>query len=218
MPGVLARAVTGGRIAQTSIDEVVERADLLELASARTDLKRSGARRVQRSLPVPRRAHAVVLGQPAQEDLLLLRLPAQGRRDPLRDGDAVARASWRRWSGLPSATASSSCASAPIPPTMRAVARAARLHELLELAATFYRRYLRESPAAAGARAYLAGRGISAGGRRALPDRLRAGGVGARRDRRPVARLQRGRAGGRGAGAARAARPPVARSTSSAAG
>ena len=65
-------------------------------------------RRVARPLPVPRGADALVLGRSGEEGLLLLRLP--GVR-ATRSGSSARPRRWTsrpRWSGWPTATASSS--------------------------------------------------------------------------------------------------------------
>ena len=56
-----------------TVERVKERADIVEIVSAHTDLRRAG-RAVHGAVPVPRGAHAVVLGRPAREALPLLRL------------------------------------------------------------------------------------------------------------------------------------------------
>ena len=59
-------------------------------SARKTDLRRVGLA-LDRAVPVPRRAHAVVLRQRRGEALPLLRLPGEGRRDSLRRGDRGAR-------------------------------------------------------------------------------------------------------------------------------
>ena len=74
-----------------------------------TDLRQRGQGLVG-AVPVPRRADAVVLGRPAGQALLLLRVRGGGRRLQLRRGEGGAelpRGASRRW---PSATGSSSSA------------------------------------------------------------------------------------------------------------
>ena len=66
------------------------------------------------AVPLPRGAHAVVLGRRRDGALLLLRLP-EGRRDRLREGDRGAGLPRDAWSCWPSATAWSSSARARIP-------------------------------------------------------------------------------------------------------
>ena len=114
-------------------------------------------------VPVPRRAHAVVRHQPVREALLLLRLRAGRRPVQVRRADRGAAGSRRRWSRSPSATASSSSPSRRIPQAAERRKERERLLELLERTATFYVRYLWESGEAAGAREYLAERGLDEG-------------------------------------------------------
>ena len=49
-------------ISPESLERVKQAADIVEVISAHTDLRRQGARWIG-PLPVPRRAHAVVLGR-----------------------------------------------------------------------------------------------------------------------------------------------------------
>ena len=149
-----------GRIAQTSIDEVVERADLLELASARTDLKRSGAGEFSGRCPFHDERTASFWVNPLKKTYYCFGCQRKGgviqfvmETQSLGFVDAIETLAERYSVELVRER------SDPADDARRA--RAARLHELLELAATFYRRYLLESPAAAGARAYVEGRGIS---------------------------------------------------------
>jgi DNA primase len=149
-----------GRIAQTSIEEVVERADLLELASARTDLKRSGAGEFSGRCPFHDERTASFWVNPLKKTYYCFGCQRKGgviqfvmETQSLGFVDAIETLAERYGVELVRER------SDPADDARRA--RAARLHELLELAATFYRRYLLESPAAAGARAYVDGRGIS---------------------------------------------------------
>ena len=73
-----------------SIDRVRDAIDMVELVGAKTDLRRVGTP-LAGAVPVPRRAHAVVLGQSRGQALLLLRLPEGRRRDRLRAGGGGAR-------------------------------------------------------------------------------------------------------------------------------
>ena len=77
-------------IKDTSVEQVREAADMVEIVGARTQLRRVGARWVG-PLPVPRRAHAELLGQPRDEALLLLRLRPGRRSVHVRAGDRGAR-------------------------------------------------------------------------------------------------------------------------------
>jgi DNA primase len=62
-----------GLIPQSFIDDLVARTDIVELIGSARAAEESGAR-IPRLLPVPRREDAVVLGQPGQAVLSLLRL------------------------------------------------------------------------------------------------------------------------------------------------
>ena len=154
-----------------TIERVKEAADIVEVVSAHTDLRRQGARYVG-PLPVPRGAHAVVLGRPAGEALPLLRLRGGRRRDQVRRGEGGARlrrggrAARRPLRGRARARAGGPAGGGGAPAAGR------RLGELLERTAGFYATYLWESDEAAKAREYLAraraGRGGAAGVRRRL--------------------------------------------------
>ena len=82
-------------------------ADIVEVVSGHTELRRR-ARATLGPVPVPRRAHAVVLGRPGREALLLLRLPGRRRRLHASCRRRRGSTSARRSSSSPTATASSS--------------------------------------------------------------------------------------------------------------
>ena len=171
-----------------SIDRVREAIDMVELVGAQD---RPAARRqpLAGAVPVPRRAHAVVLGQPRGQALLLLRLPEGRRRDRLRAGgrgarlpgggrDArralqrPARARGRRSRGRQASGSSGSACSG-----------------LLDRTARFYASFLESSEEAAKARAYLAERGLLRGGAERVPGGVLAERVGPGAGGRPAGRL-----------------------------
>ena len=77
-------------IKPASVREVVEAADMVEIVSAKTAAQ-AGRRPLDGPLPVPRGAHAELLGQPGREAVPLLRLRGRGRRDHLHSRDGRAR-------------------------------------------------------------------------------------------------------------------------------
>ena len=169
-----------------SIDRVRDAVDMVDLVGAKTDLRRVG-HALDRALPVPRRAHAVVLGQPRGEALLLLRLPGGGdafgfvqETEGLDFREAVemlaerysvrARARGRGPARRRSAGGSASGCS-----------------KLLDRTARFYARTSGSSEEAAKAREYLAERGLAEEVLQRVPGRLLAerlgpGPGGAQRD------------------------------------
>ena len=146
------------RFTDESVERVKEAADIVEIVSAYTDLQQRGQDSLGQ-LPVPRRADAVVQGQPAGQALLLLRLRGERGRVPVRRGEGGA--------GLPEAVESLAERYGvelerenEDPRAEERRRRRARLWELLERTAKFYERYLWESPKAEKARDYLAERGL----------------------------------------------------------
>ena len=126
------------RYTQDSRERVRDAVDFEELVGARTELRRSGARRLSGPVPVPRGADAVVRHRPRREALPLLRLRDGRRRLLVRDGDrgarlrgragvagrplrraarARGRGSGRARRGAPPATGCWRCWSAPPPTT-----------------------------------------------------------------------------------------------------
>ena len=79
------------RIKDASVDAVKAAADIVEVVSARTSLRRVVQRTLHGPLPVPRGAHAELLGRPRRQALLLLRLRQGRRRRPVRPGDREPR-------------------------------------------------------------------------------------------------------------------------------
>ena len=158
-----------GRIPQHFIDELVARTDIIEVIGSRVQLKRAGPR-VQGLLPVPRREDAVVLGEPGQAVLSLLRLRRARHGARLRDGIRPPRL---RRGGRGARGA----------PRSRGPARRRRaaprpnedLYVALERAALFFRQSLSGEPRA---REYLAGRGLTSESLGTLRHRLRAVGLG----------------------------------------
>ena len=151
---------------------------MIDLVSGRTQMKRSGAR-VARSLSVPRRAHGLVLGRPAEEGLLLLRLP--GARATRSASSARRRRSTSpaRWSGWPTATASSSSTRRARPRPTAAGPSGTGCCSCWTPPPSFYQRFLWDAAEAEAARGYLAERGIS----RESADRFRLGYASAAPDR-----------------------------------
>ena len=133
---------------------------MVELVGGKTDLRRVGSRWVG-PVPVPRRAHAVVLRQRRRQALLLLRLRGQGRRHRLRAADRgarlprVGRAAGRALRHRARAGGRGSGRGAATP------AREERLLGLLDRTARFYATFLWDAAEAGKAREYLAGRGLS---------------------------------------------------------
>ena len=172
----------------TTVERVKEAADIVEI-DLRAHRPAAPGRALHGAVPVPRGAHAVVLGRPAGEALPLLRLRGGRRRDQVRRGEGGARVSRggrgarralrgrarargartrgprRRESA---ARGSGSCSSGPPPST---------------------RRFLWDSPQAAKARDYLAGRGLGEEVLRAFGGRLRAERLGPGADARPAGGL-----------------------------
>ena len=74
-----------GRIPQHFIDELIARADIVEIIGGRVPLKKAGPR-IPGLLPVPQREDALLLGQPGQAVLSLLRLRRARHRARLPDG------------------------------------------------------------------------------------------------------------------------------------
>ncbi len=153
------RAVT--RYTDDSRERVRDAVDMVALVSTRTELRRAGGELLLRPLPLPRRAHAVLSRPAAGEALPLLRLRGVGRPVRLRHGDSRGSTSPPRWSRWPTASASSSRSSTRIPRRPPRRRRRERLHELLDRATRYYQRVLWDADEAAGARAYLAERGLT---------------------------------------------------------
>ena len=75
----------GGLIPDSFIDELLARVDIVDVIERRVPLKKAG-KRVDGMLPVPQRALALVLGQPGQAVLPLLRLRRPRQRHQVPDG------------------------------------------------------------------------------------------------------------------------------------
>ena len=172
---------------------------MVELVGAKTDLRRVGSRWTG-PVPVPRRAHAVVLGQRRAEALPLLRLRGQGRRDRVRAGDRGARLP-RGGRAARRALRRGARARAR-GPARRGAPRAggSGCTALLDRATRFYATYLWESAEAAQAREYLAGPRPGRGGAARVPRRLLAERVGPGARGAPARRVHPGGAGGAGLG------------------
>ena len=95
------------RIKDTSVAEVKAAADIVDVVSARTSLRKR-VEPIHRALPVPRGADAELLRRPGRQALLLLRLRQGRRRRPVRPGDGEPRLRRRRSSGSPTGSASRS--------------------------------------------------------------------------------------------------------------
>ena len=119
-----------------------------------------GGRAARRPLPVPRGAHAELLGQPGRQALLLLRLPQGRRHDHVRPRDAGPRLRRRDRVARRPLPASRSSTRSPRPTRTRAARAASGCSRCSTTAATFYERYLWDSQAGSFARDYLAGRGL----------------------------------------------------------
>ena len=174
-----------------SIDRLRDAVDMVDLVGTQ-DRPAPGRVALDRAVPVPRRAHAVVLGQRRGEALLLLRLPGEGRRVRLRRADRGARLPrGGRAAGRPLRRRARARERRPAgrgaPAPARAAAEAARPH----------RELLREVPLGlAGGRegARLPGRARAAGGGAArVPGRLLAERLGPGARGRPAGRLQAAR-------------------------
>ena len=83
-----ARFTVPGRIPQHFIDELIARADIVELIGSRVPLKKA-RQGIQGLLPVPRREDAVVSRRARQAVLSLLRLRRARHRDRLPDGVTI---------------------------------------------------------------------------------------------------------------------------------
>ena len=197
--GVLTMAL----FTRDSIDRLRDAVDMVDLVGTQDRPAPRGVA-LDRAVPVPRRAHAVVLGQRRGEALLLLRLPGQGRRLRLRRADRGARLPrGGRAAGGPLRGASSS-ARTRIPRPSSGARRKERLMKLLDRD----RRLLRD--ATCGSRRRRRGRATTCAGAACGEEVLREFRVGyapSAWDRVIVGAQRDGfapaRAGGRRAGPAR---------------
>ena len=89
-PVAAAGVLTMALFTRDSIDRLRDAVDMVDLVGTQ-DRPAPGRDALDRAVPVPRRAHPVVLGQRRGEALLLLRLPGQGRRVRLRRAGGGAR-------------------------------------------------------------------------------------------------------------------------------
>ena len=149
-----------------TIDRVRDAVDMVHLVG-REDRPPPGRHALDRAVPVPRRAHAVVLGERRGEALLLLRLRRGRRRVQVRPADGGARlpgggGAAGRALGVQVEREDDDPEGGAAPPPARAAARAARPR-----GAASTPTYLWESAEAAPAREYLASRGLSGRGARA---------------------------------------------------
>ena len=130
-------------------------------ARARRHGAAQGGDRVGRPLPVPRGALGLVLGQPRQEGLLLLRLRRRAATSSTSCGerhalDFVGAIEW-----LAERFGVSSSTRRRVPRSWRAGAGRTVGASCWRRPRAFYHRVLRESPLAEGARAYLTERGVT---------------------------------------------------------
>ena len=169
---------------------------MVHLVSEKTDLRRVG-HAVDRAVPVPRRAHALVLGERRGEALLLLRLRRGRRRVQVRAADGGARLPGGRGAagralGRAGGARGGRSEGRAAPPPARAAARAAGPGGAV----------LRDLPARrrrgrGRARISRITRTFRRGARR-VPGGLLAERLGPDAGRCAAGRLQRGGAGGRG--------------------
>ena len=146
-------------ISPESLERVKQAADIVEVISAHTDLRRQGARWVG-LCPFHEERTPSFSVDAAGEALPLLRLRGRRRRDQVRRREGRARASPRRSSCSPTATGSSWSASRRTRGRRRAAQQRRRLEQLLDRTAAYYASYLWESQEAEKAREYLAERGL----------------------------------------------------------
>ena len=185
------------RFTPETIERVREAADIVEIVSAYTDLRRQGERfvglcpfhdeRTPSFSVKPREASTTAsAARPAAT-----RSASSRRRRGSRSPTPSRRS--------PSATGSRSSATTEDPQAEEARRRRGRLGEALERVAAFYEAFLWESPKAAKARAYLTEeRGLGEEVLRELRRRLRAERLGFDPDPRPARRLLGRRAARRG--------------------
>ena len=187
-----------------TIDRVRDAVDMVHLVSEKTDLRRVGLA-LDRAVPVPRRAHAVVLRERRGEALLLLRLRRGRRRLQVRPADRGRSTSRRPWSCWRSAPACAWSARRTIRRRSSAAGAGERLHALLERAARLLRELPPRRPARPRPRGNISPRADSrTRSLTRIPRRLLAERLGPDAARSAAERFHRGGARGRRPGAARA--------------
>ena len=177
-----------------TIERVRDAADIVEIVSAYTDLRRQGERFVGLCPFHDERTPSFSV-KPRDRLLLLLRLRGGRRRDPLRPGEGGARVPRRGRGARPSATGSRSTRERRTRRPRSARRRRGRLGEALERVAAFYEALpLGRAPRPRKAREYLVGARAQRGESARLRRRLRAERLGLGARPRPAGRLQRRRA------------------------